>query len=187
MQLITLRNNWSQYFFGMAAPPTPPPPLQILLWRHLSWHLWVGLATWVGVVIPYLCYRYWDGRRVILHESFYADHLAEALNDLAQNYIQLAIMLALAGFIPATIGGFIRRPFLASVCRKAPARHEIIWKSLTLFELSVLLLALLPWPIAYLGYSCESIGRQFLVASAFSLPWLVATGLASRKLAKALL
>ncbi|OGX86071.1 hypothetical protein BEN48_13585 [Hymenobacter glacialis] len=55
-----------------------------------------------------------------------------------------------------------------------------------LFELSIALLALTPWLVAYNQFSAEMVKTQFSVSVVLTLPWLLATGLASRRLAAAL-
>ena len=121
-----------------------------------------------------------------MHSDFYANNRATVHSNVATNYAWLGVMLLLSGLIPAIIGGLVRYYFLASLSRTAQTSNELIWKSLLGFELLVALAAFVPWPIAYNQFSLAMVGRQFLVAFVFSLPWLITTGLASRSLAAAL-
>lgn len=57
---------------------------------------------------------------------------------------------------------------------------------MVVFEVSVVLIALVPWPIAYNQFSLVMVWHQSVAIFFLSLPWLIATGLASRKLAAAL-
>jgi hypothetical protein len=161
-------------------------PLKVLLWRHFNWHLWVGLAIWNVCAGTTLFYLYWQQREQVFQEPFYAGHLEDALSNVAVEYIENSLLLSLFAFIIAFVGGCFRYPFLAALSRKAHTRTRFVVKSLLIFELSVVLLSLPPWPIAYNSFGIESISRQVLVLSLFSLPWLVATGLASRRLAVSL-
>ena len=170
----------------MVPFATQPSRVSSLLWQHYRRHLWVGLLIWVSAVVPIVSFQYFKERALITHDSLYANQLATHLDDLATNYLSLALMVLLCGFIPAIIGGLIRHYFLELIINSAFTYNELVWRSLLLFELSVLLAAFIPWPIAYNQFSLSMIGRQFLGAFVLSLPWLIATGLASRKLATSL-
>jgi hypothetical protein len=170
----------------MSAKTSGSTPPIALLWRHFTWHLWVGLAIWCVCAGPTLFYFYWQQREQVFQEPLYANHLGSALTNVAVEYGQNALLLSLFAVIVAFVGGCLRYPFMKALRRKAHTRNGFIVKSLLLFELSVLLLALPPWPIAYNKFGIESISRQLLVLFLISLPWLVATGLASRRLATSL-
>lgn len=170
----------------MPPPTTQQLSFDRLLWRHFTWHLVVGTAIWAGVVALVSLYNYFEQRSFILHDDFYAPDRAASLSRLASNTFELAMMLLFSGIIPAIVGGLIRQPFLAALSRRARSTSQLIWKSLVLFELLVCGLALVPWPVAYNAFGLESFGRQLRVLFLFSLPWLVSTGLASRRLARAL-
>ena len=162
------------------------PPLSPLLWKHFNWHLWVGLAIWSGVVLPFVFVQYLHKRGSNLNLSFYAQNPARMINGLNAEHVNLAFYLLLFGLIFATIGGLVRHPFLALLSRKADSCNELVRKSLLVFVISVALLAFIPWPVAYNQFSISMVGHQFLICFLFSLPWLIATGLASRRLAVAL-
>jgi hypothetical protein len=158
-------------------------PLKALLWRHFTWHLWVGLAIWSVCAGLSLFYLYWQQRAKVFQEPFYANHLVDALRNVAVEYVENGLLLSLFAFIVAFVGGCLRYPFMAALSGKARTRSGFVVKSLLIFELSVLLLSIPPWPIAYNRFGIESISHQLLALFLCSLPWLVATGLASRRLA----
>jgi hypothetical protein len=94
--------------------------------------------------------------------------------------------LLLAGFLFAAFSGLLRHKILASLSKRARTRRELVWKSLLAFEFIVLILSLVPWPVAYNQFSLSMVQWQFQAGFLLSLPWLLANGLASRKLALAL-
>lgn len=165
----------------MPDSPIPERLLSQLLWRHFRWHLWVGLAIWTGIVLVGSILYYLKES----HSDYYVRN-PDAIGSLIGQQAYTTLLYILFGLIPATISGLTRRPFLAFLCRNARASQELVFKSLLLFGASVALLSLIPWPIAYNQFSMEMIRRQLLALSLFGLPWLITTGLASRKLAAAL-
>lgn len=174
----------------MPDSPIPERLLSQLLWRHLTWHLGVGLTIWTGMVIPYNLIAYLQKRQSILHSDFYAQLSASsttsAIDNLISQYALTAAYALLFGLIAATISALIRYPVLTYLASRARTRRELVWKSLLLFGISVVLLSLIPWPVAYNRFSVEMIGFQLRALFIFTLPWLMATWLASRKLAAAL-
>lgn len=158
-----------------------------LLCRYFIWQLGVGAAVWTVLLAVFNLYKYAQQRDFILYENFYASSRVASLHKLANNTLETTWLMLLFGLLPAVVGGLLRQPLLAALSRRACTAGELVWKSLALFELSVFILALIPWPTAYNTFGLESFVRQFLVLSAFSLPWLLSTGLASRRLGLALL
>ncbi|WP_310394024.1 hypothetical protein [Hymenobacter sp.] len=165
----------------MSTLGPPSRRLSQLLWHHYRWHLWVGLAIGAGAALPYALLDYLRERRLVPSDSSAFD--PAAISSLNGKYASLAFYCLLFGLIFAAVGGLVRHPLLVLVSRRAATRSELVWKSLLVFGASVALLAFIPWPIAYNQFSMSMVGRQFLASSLFSLPWLIATGLASRKLA----
>lgn len=171
----------------MSEKPNALTLPSALLWRHFNWHLWRGLALWSCCAGPFVFYQYWLQRVQVLAEPFYADHRAEALAGVADEFLGLGLMLFFGTFVVALISSCLRYPFLAALCRQAHTRMGLVVRSLLLFELTIFLLAIPPWPIAYNRFGLASISRQLLLLSLFSLPWLITTGVASYRLAAALL
>ncbi len=148
----------------MSTFNSPPPPLSQLLWAHYRWHLGVGLVIGGSLLAALAGYDYVREERLFQGFGFYA-------------------FMLWTGFLFAAISGLMRHNVLASLSKGARTRRELIWKSLLAFELIVLLLSLVPWPVAYNQFSLSMVRWQFLAGFLISLPWLIATGLASRKLA----
>ncbi|RZK19284.1 MAG: hypothetical protein EOO56_14440 [Hymenobacter sp.] len=164
-----------------------PLRLPLLLWRHFNWHLWMGFIIWLSLVLAFIFYKHTMAKHTILTSEFYTENTfqTEALANKAHEMVQDAIFLLIGGFLLAMVGGLLRKPIMTIISRNARTRSELIWKSLVLVELSVFMLALLPWPVGY-TFGLEDIERQFLVLSVGSLPWLLTTGIASHRLAVAL-
>jgi len=172
----------------MPRATVPRPLLRSLRWRHFNWHLWVGLAIWAGVVLVFISYQYSSSRHRILHTDSYTENnfQAYALANKASEMVKDAVMLLIGGFLLALVGGLLRTPLLRALSHKTRTPNELVWLSLLLFELSVFLLALMPWPLAYNTFNWDIIQRQFLILFVGSLPWLFTTGVASHRLAIAL-
>ena len=170
----------------MSFTAPQPRPLSELLWHHYRWHLWLGLALWMSTALPLIFFDYMAKRAMIFQNAFYDHNRAFFLNNLARESAWFAAMCLLVGLAFAAIEGVLRHPFLVLLSRHARTRKELVWKSLVLFELLIFLSALIPWPIAYNQFSVSMVGHQFLACFLVSLPWLITTGLASRKLAAAL-
>ncbi|GAA4495250.1 hypothetical protein GCM10023172_06670 [Hymenobacter ginsengisoli] len=133
-----------------------------------------------------MLYQYWQQRAQVLQEPFYANHLGKALATVAADNAETAGMLFLGAFSIALMGSALRYPFLAAAIRKTRTRRSLTARFLLVFLLQVAALAIPPWPIAYNQFGLESISRQLVVLFLLNLPWLVATGLATRRLAAAL-
>lgn len=174
----------------MPGSPIPERLLSQLLWRHLTWHLGVGLLIWTGMVTPYNLIAYLQERQSILHSDFYtqlpASSTTSAIDNLISQYALTATYVLLFGLVAAASSALIRYPILTYLARRVRTRRELAWKSLAVFELSIALLAFIPWPIAYNQPGAAMAARQFWVLWVLTLPWLLATGLASRRLATAL-
>ncbi len=165
----------------MLPSDSPALPVSHLLWWHYRWHLGVGLAVWAGLGVAVVAVRYLQSHGFMLHDHQPGWRMYRPANDC----FALAVLLVGVA-VPAAIGGLIRFPVMEYLSRHAQSRRELVWKSMLAFELMVVVAALVPWPIAYNQFSAEMIRGQLLAGFLLSLPWLLSTGLASRKLADAL-
>ncbi|MFD1469218.1 hypothetical protein ACFQ48_13370 [Hymenobacter caeli] len=170
----------------MPAHAISPPRLSQLVWHHYRWHLWVGLLIWASAVMPFAFIDCVKKKSLITASAYYANNHADAITSLACDQLETAVILLLLGLASAAVCGLIRHYYLFSISCKALTPNELVYKSLLAYEIPLVLMALVPWPVAYNRFSLSMVGHQLIIYLLFSLPWLLATGLASRRLATAL-
>ncbi len=164
----------------MSAIISQPTPSQ-LMWQYFGWHLWVGLLIWAGWVIPFTFYYHWNDLQ-LRYDTMSSTKAAYLTNQA----LQTGFISLMFGLVVAVVSGLVRFPFLKYVACHARSRRELTLKFVFVFIVSIPVIALIPWPIAYNTFSLTMIWNQGRAVLMLSLPWLIATVLAMRKLAAAL-
>ncbi|WP_070733912.1 hypothetical protein [Hymenobacter glacialis] len=162
----------------MLTPANRPNSQQLsqLLWQHYRWYLRAGTGIWACTMLPLFSFS----------PLFPAYSINKNLFASFYERLEITLLFLVFCLLYPSVSGLVLHPLLTYMARVARTRTALVWQSMLLFELSIALLALTPWLVAYNQFSAEMVKTQFSVSVVLTLPWLLATGLASRRLAAAL-